>query len=491
MLRRWERSEYGFGGFESGLRLAAGKRKPGYDGFRLPLGRAARGGRSVSLWGRVRPASGATNAQVLYRGKATCRVLRTKQTAARGAFSWTSTHRKGRRWRPRWTAGDGTATQRAADPLVHPKVADARASARRGGAAAPRSCGRTRPSRTRGPRRRAAPDRPRSGADAGRGPRARRAGGRFSMGFTSRRCAHARPRGSPAKGRASRPTTPRRPGRRRRDAHGAPGRRRRARRPRRPRADDDADHGTTTTTAAAGRRAGSGRARAEGAAPAALRADRLQLAFALTGARAGSSPSSADTACARPCASCSCPATRTRVLLRRALPGRYTVTVTATNGRQPHEARAHDRPTCGRSGGVHNCGLGSATMAEQLWLLRHGEAEPHDARPDPDRRLTERGEDQARIRRGRPARARAATSTSSSPARRVRALDTARLGPLRRARLRPVSCTRRPCRTASTARPALELMGHGAATDQSASSSSATTPTSSRWFTTSPARARR
>ena len=35
-------------------------------------------------------------------------------------------------------------------------------------------------------------------------------------------------------------------------------------------------------------------------------------------------------------------------------------------------------------------------MAHQLWFLRHGEAEPHDARPDHDRRLTKRGEDQAR-----------------------------------------------------------------------------------------------
>ena len=34
-------------------------------------------------------------------------------------------------------------------------------------------------------------------------------------------------------------------------------------------------------------------------------------------------------------------------------------------------------------------------MANQLWLLRHGEAEPHDARPDGDRRLTERGVEQS------------------------------------------------------------------------------------------------
>ncbi len=35
-------------------------------------------------------------------------------------------------------------------------------------------------------------------------------------------------------------------------------------------------------------------------------------------------------------------------------------------------------------------------MARQLWLLRHGEAEPHGTRPDHDRRLTERGAEQAR-----------------------------------------------------------------------------------------------
>jgi phosphohistidine phosphatase len=35
-------------------------------------------------------------------------------------------------------------------------------------------------------------------------------------------------------------------------------------------------------------------------------------------------------------------------------------------------------------------------MARQLWLLRHAEAEPHGARPDAQRRLTARGEQQAR-----------------------------------------------------------------------------------------------
>src|SRR3954468_24978478 len=36
-------------------------------------------------------------------------------------------------------------------------------------------------------------------------------------------------------------------------------------------------------------------------------------------------------------------------------------------------------------------------MAQQLWLLRHGDPEPHEARHDADRRLTAKGEKQARM----------------------------------------------------------------------------------------------
>jgi phosphohistidine phosphatase len=65
-------------------------------------------------------------------------------------------------------------------------------------------------------------------------------------------------------------------------------------------------------------------------------------------------------------------------------------------------------------------------MAQQLWFLRHGEAEPHGARPDAERRLTPRGEEQSRS----AGRALAALELNfqlvvTSP--RVRALDTARL----------------------------------------------------------------
>jgi phosphohistidine phosphatase len=65
-------------------------------------------------------------------------------------------------------------------------------------------------------------------------------------------------------------------------------------------------------------------------------------------------------------------------------------------------------------------------MAQQLWFLRHGEAAPHGARPDVERRLTPRGEEQSRA----AGRALAALELNfqlvvTSP--RVRALDTARL----------------------------------------------------------------
>lgn len=65
-------------------------------------------------------------------------------------------------------------------------------------------------------------------------------------------------------------------------------------------------------------------------------------------------------------------------------------------------------------------------MARQLWLLRHGDAEPHDARPDPERRLTERGERQAVAAGHAVVRLQGRVElVLTSP--KVRALDTARL----------------------------------------------------------------
>jgi phosphohistidine phosphatase len=65
-------------------------------------------------------------------------------------------------------------------------------------------------------------------------------------------------------------------------------------------------------------------------------------------------------------------------------------------------------------------------MAQQLWLLRHGEAEPHDSRSDFDRELTDRGRGQSTA----AGRALAALSLEfqmvfTSP--KVRARDTALL----------------------------------------------------------------
>jgi phosphohistidine phosphatase len=65
-------------------------------------------------------------------------------------------------------------------------------------------------------------------------------------------------------------------------------------------------------------------------------------------------------------------------------------------------------------------------MAQQLWLIRHGDAEPHGARHDADRRLTAKGEKQARMAGEALARLGlefAAVYTSP----RVRARDTAHL----------------------------------------------------------------
>jgi len=65
-------------------------------------------------------------------------------------------------------------------------------------------------------------------------------------------------------------------------------------------------------------------------------------------------------------------------------------------------------------------------MAEQLWLLRHGEAVPHDSKPDADRELTPRGERQAAAAGAALARLGLEfAQCCASP--KVRARDTARL----------------------------------------------------------------
>lgn len=65
-------------------------------------------------------------------------------------------------------------------------------------------------------------------------------------------------------------------------------------------------------------------------------------------------------------------------------------------------------------------------MAGHLWLLRHGEAEPHDVRPDDERRLTDRGREQS-IAAGRGLAALGLEFHDAFTSPKVRARDTARL----------------------------------------------------------------
>jgi phosphohistidine phosphatase len=65
-------------------------------------------------------------------------------------------------------------------------------------------------------------------------------------------------------------------------------------------------------------------------------------------------------------------------------------------------------------------------MAPQLWLLRHGEAVPHESKPDADRELTPRGERQA-IAAGEGLARLGVEFAACYTSPKVRARDTARL----------------------------------------------------------------
>jgi hypothetical protein len=96
------------GGFESGLRFADGRAKPSLRAFRLPLAVARTTRSKVSIWGLVRPATGATRATITYadRGRS-FKKLRTVTTNSRGYFTVRSTWRKGRRWNLTWEGQSG------------------------------------------------------------------------------------------------------------------------------------------------------------------------------------------------------------------------------------------------------------------------------------------------------------------------------------------------------------------------------------------------
>ena len=98
-LERW-------GGFQTGLRTYKGERKPAYNGFMLPLAVTQYGSSDV-LWGRVRPALGATQVEIQRnvngRGWSRVTILTTS-----GVYGLRTAHRPDEVYRARWTRADGS-----------------------------------------------------------------------------------------------------------------------------------------------------------------------------------------------------------------------------------------------------------------------------------------------------------------------------------------------------------------------------------------------
>jgi hypothetical protein len=110
-LMRDDRPGHGrnrYGGFESGLRFAGGRKKLAYRGFRLPMV-ARRAGRHVRLWGYVRPHHGRERVEIQYRGRhGKWRHLKRDRTSRRGYWTTATRYRRGRSYRVRWRSSHGT-----------------------------------------------------------------------------------------------------------------------------------------------------------------------------------------------------------------------------------------------------------------------------------------------------------------------------------------------------------------------------------------------
>jgi phosphohistidine phosphatase len=76
--------------------------------------------------------------------------------------------------------------------------------------------------------------------------------------------------------------------------------------------------------------------------------------------------------------------------------------------------------------GAARCRYRDAAMAPQLWLLRHGEAVPHESKPDADRELTARGERQG-VAAGEALARLGVEFAACYTSPKVRARDTAQL----------------------------------------------------------------
>jgi hypothetical protein len=94
-------------GFQSGLETDKGKKKPAYDGFRLPLTVTNRGAK-VAFWGLVRPAHGKTKLTLQYATKGkSWKTLKTITTKSDGSWTLSGTNAKNRVWRVQWTDSEG------------------------------------------------------------------------------------------------------------------------------------------------------------------------------------------------------------------------------------------------------------------------------------------------------------------------------------------------------------------------------------------------
>jgi hypothetical protein len=99
---------YRFGGFESGLMRADGRRKPAFRAFANPLA-VENYGRTDVLWGLIRPQRRTTRVTIEIKRtkKSKWKVLRRLRTTSTGVYGLSVAHRKKQKYRVRWTGDDG------------------------------------------------------------------------------------------------------------------------------------------------------------------------------------------------------------------------------------------------------------------------------------------------------------------------------------------------------------------------------------------------
>ncbi len=99
----------GYVGFQTGLETVSGTRKPLYFGFPVPLV-VSKHGHGFSLWGLVRPSSGATTLKVLVQPKGS-KSYRTLEECAHQSLGYWSLNSsvQGSHWRVSWRSPAGVA----------------------------------------------------------------------------------------------------------------------------------------------------------------------------------------------------------------------------------------------------------------------------------------------------------------------------------------------------------------------------------------------